>query len=55
MWSTSCAPSRHTGLALHDAYVNDSDLIGQHFRENQVLVLSDFMVGEGASVTLPTL
>jgi glycerol transport system substrate-binding protein len=44
-----------TGLALYDAYVSDSDLLGQHFRDNRVLVLSDFMVGEGASVTLPTL
>jgi glycerol transport system substrate-binding protein len=46
---------QETGLALYDAYVSDSDLLGQHFRDNQVLVLSDFMAGEGASVTLPTL
>lgn len=46
---------QETGLALYDAYVSDSDLIGQHFRDGQVLVLSDFMAGEGASVTSPTL
>jgi glycerol transport system substrate-binding protein len=46
---------QETGLALYDAYVGDSDLLGQHFRDNQVLVLTDFMAGEGAAVTLPTL
>lgn len=44
-----------TGLPLYDAYVSDSDLLGQHFRDDQVLVLSDFMAGEGAGVTSPTL
>lgn len=37
---------QETGLPLYDAYVSDSDLIGQHFRDGQVLVLSDFMAGE---------
>ncbi len=46
---------QETGLPLYDAYISDSDLLGQHFRDNQVLVLSDFMAGEGASVTSPTL
>lgn len=46
---------QETGLPLYDAYVSDSDLIGQHFRDGQVLALSDFMAGEGASVTSPTL
>ena len=40
---------------LYDAYINDSDLIGTHFRSNAVLPLSDFMKNEGQSVTLPTL
>ncbi|RTR38021.1 carbohydrate ABC transporter substrate-binding protein [Shewanella canadensis] len=40
---------------LYDAYINDSDLIGTHFRSNAVLPLSDFMKNEGAVVTLPTL
>ena len=43
------------GLPLYDAYISDSDLLGQHFRDSQVLVLSEFMKGEGAAVTLPTL
>ena len=46
---------QQTGLPLYDAYVSDSDLLGQHFRDNQVLALSDFIAGEGASVTSPTL
>lgn len=46
---------QQTGLQLYDAYISDSDLLGQHFRDGQVLELSDFMQGEGASVTLPTL
>ncbi|AQS36424.1 carbohydrate ABC transporter substrate-binding protein, CUT1 family [Shewanella psychrophila] len=40
---------------LYDAYINDSDLIGTHFRSNAVVSLSDFMQLEGESVTLPTL
>jgi len=46
---------QQTGLPLYDAYISDSDLIGQHFRDAQVLVLSDFIQGEGAAVTLPSL
>ena len=44
-----------TGLHLYDAYINDSDLIGWHYRLNKVVNLTDFMAGEGKSVTLPTL
>jgi len=40
---------------LYDAYINDSDLIGTHFRSNQIVALSDFMQNEGKSVTLPSL
>ncbi len=40
---------------IYDAYVNDSDLIGTHFRYGKVVPLSDFMAGEGKDVTLPTL
>ena len=46
---------QQTGLPLYDAYISDSDLIGQHFRDDQVLVLSDFIEAEGAEVTLPSL
>ncbi|MCP3918321.1 MAG: carbohydrate ABC transporter substrate-binding protein [bacterium] len=44
-----------SGRNLYDAYVNDSDLIGTHYRYGQVVPISDFMEGEGADVTLPTL
>lgn len=40
---------------IYDAYVNDSDLIGTHFRYGKVVPISDFMVGEGAKVTNPDL
>ena len=40
---------------LYDAYVNDSDLIGTHSRLQLAYNLTDFMAGEGKSVTSPTL
>jgi glycerol transport system substrate-binding protein len=46
---------QQTGEPIYDAYVNDSDLIGTHYRSNAVVVLSDFMTGAGKAVTLPTL
>ncbi len=44
-----------SGENVFDAYVNDSDLIGTHFRYGHVVPLSDWMAGEGKDVTLPTL
>lgn len=44
-----------TGTHLYDAYINDSDLIGWHYRQGKVMNLTDFMKGEGKAVTLPTL
>ncbi len=44
-----------TGVNLYDAYVNDSDLIGYHYRSGQTIALSDYMADEGKAVTLPTL
>ena len=44
-----------SGENLYDAYVNDSDLIGTHWRYKQVRNLTDWMANEGADVTLPTL
>lgn len=44
-----------TGLPIYDAYVNDSDFIGTHFRKGKTLVLSDYMLSEGREVTLPSL
>ncbi|WP_051328734.1 carbohydrate ABC transporter substrate-binding protein [Geminicoccus roseus] len=40
---------------IYDAYINDSDLIGTHFRYQKVVPLTDWMEGEGKDVTLPTL
>ncbi|MCH7815810.1 MAG: carbohydrate ABC transporter substrate-binding protein [Proteobacteria bacterium] len=44
-----------SGENIYDAYVNDSDLIGTHFRYQQVRNLTDWMAGEARDVTLPTL
>ncbi len=44
-----------TGRNLYDAYVNDSDLIGTHSRLQLAVNLTDWMAGEGADYTLPTL
>ncbi len=44
-----------SGENVYDAYVNDSDLIGTHARYGYVVPLSDFIAGEGAAFTSPTL
>jgi len=44
-----------SGENIYDAYVNDSDLIGTHWRYQQARNLTEWMAGEGASVTSPTL
>jgi|TARA_B110000879_G_scaffold12391_1_gene15507 glycerol transport system substrate-binding protein len=44
-----------SGENIYDAYVNDSDLIGTHFRYQQVRNLSDWMASEASAVTSPTL
>ncbi|HVY90700.1 MAG TPA: ABC transporter substrate-binding protein [Hyphomonadaceae bacterium] len=44
-----------TNQNLYDAYVNDSDLIGTHWRYQDARNLTDFMAGEGKDVTSPTL
>jgi glycerol transport system substrate-binding protein len=44
-----------TGENVYDAYINDSDLIGTHWRYQQARNLTDWMAGEGASVTNPGL
>jgi len=43
------------GINLYDMYINDSDLIGTHFRSGNVVALNEFMEQEGKDVTLPTL
>jgi glycerol transport system substrate-binding protein len=44
-----------SGRSIYDMYINDSDLIGTHYRYGVAIALSDFMAGEGKDVTLPTL
>ena len=44
-----------TGENIYDAYINDSDLIGTHWRYQQARNLTDWMAGEGKDVTDPTL
>src|SRR3981189_2566399 len=36
-----------SGRNIYDAYINDSDLIGTHFRYKQAIPLTDWMQGEG--------
>jgi len=44
-----------SGENIYDAYVNDADLIGTHWRYPYIVNLTDWMAGEGKDVTLPTL
>jgi glycerol transport system substrate-binding protein len=44
-----------SGENLYDAWVNDADLIGSHWRYGYTVNLSEWMAGEGKAVTLPTL
>ncbi|MCQ0986789.1 ABC transporter substrate-binding protein [Jiella marina] len=44
-----------SGENIYDAYVNDSDLIGTHWRYQQARSLTDWMENEGADVTNPGL
>ncbi|MEQ9316404.1 MAG: hypothetical protein RLN72_11180, partial [Henriciella sp.] len=39
-----------SGENIYDGYVNDSDLIGTHWRYQQVRNLTDWMANEGADV-----
>ncbi len=40
-----------SGKNIYDGWINDSDLVGTHFRYGQTVALSDFMTGEGKDVT----
>ena len=44
-----------TGQNIYDAYINDSDFIGTHWRYGQVRNLTDWMAGDGKDVTDPML
>ena len=44
-----------TGENIYDGYINDSDLIGTHWRYQQARDLTKWMAEEGKDVTSPTL
>jgi glycerol transport system substrate-binding protein len=44
-----------TGENVYDMYINDADLIGTHWRYQQVRNMTDWMAGEGAEFTNPNL
>ena len=44
-----------SGENIYDAYINDGDLIGTHWRYQQARNLTDWMAGEGKDVTNPGL
>ena len=44
-----------SGKNVYDGWINDSDLIGTHFRYGQTVILSDYMTGEGKEWTNPGL
>ncbi len=44
-----------SGENIYDAYINDSDLIGTHWRYQQARSLTDWMANEGKDVTNPGL
>jgi glycerol transport system substrate-binding protein len=44
-----------SGKNIYDGWINDSDLVGTHFRYGQTVALSDFMAGEAKDVTNPGL
>ena len=44
-----------SGQNIYDGYINDSDLIGTHFRYGKVVPITDMISGEAQDYTLPTL
>ncbi|MFZ6649212.1 ABC transporter substrate-binding protein [Undibacterium sp. TJN25] len=47
--------SLQSGKSIYDGWVNDSDLIGTHYRYGQTVVLTDYMNGVGKDYTNPGL
>ena len=45
----------NSGENIYDIYVNDADLIGTHLRYDSAVNLTEYMAGEGAEITNPTL
>jgi glycerol transport system substrate-binding protein len=44
-----------TGHNLYDGYINDSDLIGSHFRSNAITSITELTQAENGKYLLPTL
>jgi glycerol transport system substrate-binding protein len=44
-----------SGKNIYDGWINDSDLIGTHYRYKQAVNLTDWMAGDGKDVTNPGL
>lgn len=44
-----------TGINIYDAYVNDADFIGTHYRSQKVIAISEMMKDKWQAITLPTL
>ena len=44
-----------SGKNIYDGWINDSDLIGTHYRYKQAVNLTDWMAGPGKDVTFPNL
>lgn len=44
-----------SGVNIFDAFINDSDLIGTHYRYGKVVPISDMIEGDAKDLTLPTL
>jgi len=42
-----------TGRKIYDIYVNDTDLIGMHYRAQSALNFTEYMNGEGGKITDP--
>lgn len=47
--------SLQSGKSIYDGWVNDSDLIGTHYRYGQTVALSDYMASTGKEFTDPYL
>ena len=47
--------SLQSGKSIYDGWVNDSDLIGTHYRYGQTVSLTDYMAGAGKDFTNPGL
>ncbi len=52
---TKIQTEMQTDRSVYDAYVLDSDHIGTLYRYGDAIAISDYMDGEGAEVTLPSL